>query len=611
MSQDLLDIVDRYDRELDGASKATLDRIFAAYDVSYRRLIDQLRQSYPNLEASGAISTLVRQGAIASELGEALKFIKPENEAAYQQLGEQIIAESLRLGEQMAGDTLDYIGLQSAFTTVPVGAIRNQAERFRERLVNYSDTQATSISAVVEQGLIQGWGTRKTQGALQGLGVSFKSSAETVARTEVMSAYNGAAKSRYEQSGVAFAIYIATPSERLCSVCAARNGLVYKIKDLPGIPSHPRCRCSSAPYNDLSEIDTEFWQKYRQEGLDELAEKGLKADAGPTYWEKKAGLTAAPKPAWTPGDKVPQVRAKANSLPLHQQLINRGKDTFSGQVAAIESAYATAPNESALKAAKSEVGKLEQQYRKVAESPDVDFLKLEALAKQIFNATDALRSIEGARENAVKDSFRSFKDSLGQGSDSKATEDNVSAVSIPRKSKNNPYEKQDYAAILSDLYAATNNQVTTLEKLYYKEPRAFAAQPGIRYKGEANDTTGRINVGRSSNLTYHTQVLWHEYGHHLEYSNPEFARAASEWIKSKATSDTPQKLRNLIPGSGYGNSEVAYPDKFIDPYVGKYYKNGTTEVVSMGLEHLASPALMQKLYEADPDHFFLILGMLR
>lgn len=241
MSSQLVGIADRYDRELAGVTDETLKRIFAAYDTSYRNLVKNLREAFPRLEQAGSISTLVRQGAIAAELGEALKFINPEAAKELERLGRDTIQQAGDLGQQMAGDALKYVGVQSTFTTVPVGAVRNQAERFRERLVNYSDQQASSISAVVEQGLIQGWGTRKIEGQLRGLGVSFKSNAETVARTETLSAYNGAARSRYEQAGVAYIQWIATPAEGTCSLCYARNTKVWKITEAPSIPAHPRC----------------------------------------------------------------------------------------------------------------------------------------------------------------------------------------------------------------------------------------------------------------------------------------------------------------------------------------------------------------------------------
>lgn len=314
MSSQLVGIAERYDRELAGVTDETLKRIFAAYDTSYRNLVKNLREAFPRLEQAGSISTLVRQGAIAAELGEALKFIDPAAAKELEALGRDTIRQSGELGQQLAGDTLNYMGVQSTFTTVPVGAVRNQAERFRERLVNYSDQQASSISAVVEQGLIQGWGTRKIEGQLRGLGVSFKSNAETVARTEVMSAYNGAARSRYEQAGVAYIQWIATPAEGTCSLCYARNTKVWKITEAPSVPAHPRCRCTTLPVSSLDQIDTAFYESYSQDGLDDLARQKLQPDNGLTYWEKKAGATLA-KPVWVPGQVIPKAEPQITPKP--------------------------------------------------------------------------------------------------------------------------------------------------------------------------------------------------------------------------------------------------------------------------------------------------------
>ncbi len=315
MSRQLVNIADRYDVELDKASQDVLKRIAAAYDVSYRAMVAKLRDAMPRLQQAGSISTLVRQGAIAAELGEALKFLNPGNEQAIEQLGYDVIQQAVDLGQQMAGDSLNYIGLQAPFTTIPIGAVRNQAERFRERLVNYSNQQASQISAVVEQGLIQGWGTRKIEGQLKTLGVSFKSNAETIARTETMSAYNGAARSRYEQAGVAYVQWIATPAEGTCSLCYARNTKAWKTTEAPAIPAHPRCRCTYLPTASLSDIDTAFYEDYSKQGLDDLERQGLQPDNGPTYWEKKAGVTPA-KPSWVPGQAVPVAPVAANPAPV-------------------------------------------------------------------------------------------------------------------------------------------------------------------------------------------------------------------------------------------------------------------------------------------------------
>ncbi len=61
----------------------------------------------------------------------------------------------------------------------------------------------------------------------------------------------------------------------------------------------------------------------------------------------------------------------------------------------------------------------------------------------------------------------------------------------------------------------------------------------------------------------------------------------------------------------YSDGGLAYPGEFVHPYVGRVYDNNTTEVLSMGTEHLASADRMQQLYEKDPEHLALILGILK
>ena len=301
----LVGIAERYDRQLEGLDAETLKRISDAYDISYRTLIEQLRDAYPRLQEAGSVSSLVQQGAIAAELREALEFINPGNTEEYRRLGETVIQQSSDLGQRLAGDSLKRLGVQSTFTTIPLDAVRFQAERFTKSLVNYSNRQAGQISAVVEQGLIQGWGVRKTEQGLKALGVSFKSNAETVARTEIQSAYVNSSMARYEKSGIDKVIWIATPSDRLCSYCAAKNGLMYRSKDVV-FPPHPRCRCTTLPGTGLTAEDAEYYKSYREQTLQELKDAGGKPDNGLTPFEKAAGLTSPPKPVWEPGQPLPK-----------------------------------------------------------------------------------------------------------------------------------------------------------------------------------------------------------------------------------------------------------------------------------------------------------------
>ena len=150
---------------------------------------------------------------------------------------------------------------------------------------------------------------------------------------------------------------------------------------------------------------------------------------------------------------------------------------------------------------------------------------------------------------------------------------------------------------LADFFELTGGRgSTSLNTLRYDDPRAYANRAGV------------VNIGDGSRAT-----LYHEFGHHAEYVSPQLLDSAIAWRNGKATSKTPQKLSKLT-GLNYDDDEVAMPDKFVNPYVGKvydgYFGEKATEVVSMGLERFHSPQAMKEFREKDPDHFHFILGVL-
>jgi hypothetical protein len=102
--------------------------------------------------------------------------------------------------------------------------------------------------------------------------------------------------------------------------------------------------------------------------------------------------------------------------------------------------------------------------------------------------------------------------------------------------------------------------------------------------------------------------LFHEIGHHVEFQDKNAQRIAREWVESRAEGP-PVRLNRLVPESNYDDSELAVPDKFSNPYVGKVYNDGATEVMSMGLERWSSPASLSNHFIQDPDHAYLVIGL--
>ncbi len=107
----------------------------------------------------------------------------------------------------------------------------------------------------------------------------------------------------------------------------------------------------------------------------------------------------------------------------------------------------------------------------------------------------------------------------------------------------------------------------------------------------------------------------HELGHHFEETATGALDEAVAFYRRRTINSSGAFLRNLRPDSGYADDEIAIPDSFYDPYVGKVYYGGkgtqitATEVVSMGIE--AMRYIPAKFANDDPDHFDLIWKLMR
>lgn len=108
------------------------------------------------------------------------------------------------------------------------------------------------------------------------------------------------------------------------------------------------------------------------------------------------------------------------------------------------------------------------------------------------------------------------------------------------------------------------------------------------------------------------KTLWHEMGHHLE-KDPKASALAYSFIKKRRESDKIYRLNDLLKYKlgGYRSDEYAFKDSWINPYVGKFYSHGTTEVFAMAMGWLSSPKECQKLISQDKELFDMVTGYLQ
>jgi hypothetical protein len=104
-------------------------------------------------------------------------------------------------------------------------------------------------------------------------------------------------------------------------------------------------------------------------------------------------------------------------------------------------------------------------------------------------------------------------------------------------------------------------------------------------------------------------TLIHEFGHYIEHTNKEVAKACRSFRFSRTKDEPKMTLRKATGISHYSEDEVTKKDDFFDAYVGKFYKNGSTEILSMGLEKMMADPL--GFAKKDPEHFDLIIDIMR
>ncbi|SFL23978.1 hypothetical protein SAMN05216302_104613 [Nitrosomonas aestuarii] len=109
---------------------------------------------------------------------------------------------------------------------------------------------------------------------------------------------------------------------------------------------------------------------------------------------------------------------------------------------------------------------------------------------------------------------------------------------------------------------------------------------------------------------FNKTVLWHEMAHHLE-ADPIAKDASNGFLVKRRKDSKVYSLRSLTGNRGYRSNEVAYADDFINPYIGKVYRDETTEVWSMGVQYLSNPQDAALMLAKDPEMAALMAGYLQ
>lgn len=122
---------------------------------------------------------------------------------------------------------------------------------------------------------------------------------------------------------------------------------------------------------------------------------------------------------------------------------------------------------------------------------------------------------------------------------------------------------------------------------------------------EVHGKVGTINL----DSRFDRRVLWHELAHHME-ADPVAKATAGRFIRRRSVDGKQHSLKSMTGNAAYRSNEVALNGNFFDPYVGKVYRDGLTEVFSMGVETLSDPALLADRALKDPQTLEFVIGFL-
>jgi hypothetical protein len=120
----------------------------------------------------------------------------------------------------------------------------------------------------------------------------------------------------------------------------------------------------------------------------------------------------------------------------------------------------------------------------------------------------------------------------------------------------------------------------------------------------------RINIVPSPGGT--TRDTLHELGHIIEDGDERIHAAVYQGVlRERAYGSAPKHLGELIPNTSYGPGQRGLAGGFLDPYMGRHYPQGWTEILSTALERLETPRTALDFFKSDGWHFLTAVSALR
>jgi SPP1 gp7 family putative phage head morphogenesis protein len=289
-------LVTQADRKLDrleGEALKVIDgglrRAAVQLEQELARLYRQALQEVDGVSRGSALRE-ARARLLLERVRELLEITVPDAPSALTTL----LTEAHQAGREEAFTLLTQYDrdLVRSFAVVPeetIAAATNAATRLAAHGQDFARRAAEHVISGITTG--RSW-SATARDLRRETGIT-RARAETIIRTESVTASSLARQKAFEESGVTEYVWLATNDAQVCSWCASRAGTVWRVGDGPLPPAHPRCRCSTAPerprWRELGLVDTDFRARHARETM---ARAGIeRRTLGPSPAEQKLGIT--------------------------------------------------------------------------------------------------------------------------------------------------------------------------------------------------------------------------------------------------------------------------------------------------------------------------------
>jgi hypothetical protein len=314
---------------------------------------------------------------------------------------------------------------------------------------------------------------------------------------------------------------------------------------------------------------------------------------GPTARERSQYARTGVKPAALIRKEVLQKAQDLEAEEARLQAANKAK------LQELEDLWdAGAPN----RAAKQEIAAKYDDYKDLIADPE--FQKLEEERKRLSK----VREKAWNEQTAINDQIIEVIEQRRQLARSALLSDTPANVSLnfgklPIKTRA-PVEdgRQIFADLVENRSTLDGKILGVRRPTYYGKHRAYYMSAHGTHKG-----TRPPAIHMPAKTSARTTV--HEMGHWLEDMDAGVRQRAQAFLARRTQGDMVQRLSALTGNKSYEEHEVAKPDNFMKPYMGKIYRDNATEIISMGLEYLAFDAV--NFAREDPEYFDFMVDIAR